>query len=219
MSLGQSASFTGINIADSYNNRLQPQEFKAASTGGNAIDISYSYIDQTTQKNAGHVNSITNNLNSSRSQTFTYDQVNRIASAGTSATTGSYCWGYQYSYDSWANLLSKAGWTPTYSACTETVVPAISVDGNNHISNLGFIYDTAGNSTTDGRYNYAWDGESQLKTANNVNYLYDGDGRRVAKVGSKLYWYGASGEILAETDASGNSRPNISTPVANELPE
>jgi len=31
----------------------------------------------------------------------------------------------------------------------------------------------------------------------------DGDGRRVSKVGSKLYWYGSAGEILAETNASG----------------
>jgi RHS repeat-associated protein len=32
---------------------------------------------------------------------------------------------------------------------------------------------------------------------------YDGDGRRVAKVGSKLYWYGANNELLAETNPSG----------------
>ncbi len=38
-----------------------------------------------------------------------------------------------------------------------------------------------------------------------MNYLYDGDGRRVAKVGSKLYWYGPGGEILAETDSAGNT--------------
>jgi RHS repeat-associated protein len=36
-----------------------------------------------------------------------------------------------------------------------------------------------------------------------VTYSYDGDGRRAAKVGSKLYWYGSGGEILAETNASG----------------
>jgi RHS repeat-associated protein len=37
-----------------------------------------------------------------------------------------------------------------------------------------------------------------------VNYTYDGDGR-VSKVGSKLYWYGSGGDILAETNASGNN--------------
>src|SRR5258707_3674204 len=35
--------------------------------------------------------------------------------------------------------------------------------------------------------------------------FYDGDGHRVSKVGSKLYWYGSGGDILAETDASGNT--------------
>src|SRR5208282_2704505 len=43
-----------------------------------------------------------------------------------------------------------------------------------------------------------------LKSAGGVNYLYDADGRRTAKVGSKLYWYGSGGEILSETDAVGN---------------
>ncbi len=61
----------------------------------------------------------------------------------------------------------------------------------------------------DGINTYTWDGESQLKTAAGVagsaNYGYDGDGRRVSKVGTKLYWYGSGGEILAETDAAGNT--------------
>jgi hypothetical protein len=35
-----------------------------------------------------------------------------------------------------------------------------------------------------------------MKTAAGFTYLYDGDGRRAAKVGSKLYWYGSGGEIL-----------------------
>jgi RHS repeat-associated protein len=45
-------------------------------------------------------------------------------------------------------------------------------------------------------------------------WYYDGDGRRVAKANAavppvpyKLYWYGSGGEILAETDGSGNN-PN-----------
>jgi RHS repeat-associated protein len=67
-------------------------------------------------------------------------------------------------------------------------------------------YDASGNTLSDGSYSYTWDGESQMKTAAGVTYAYDGDGRRVAKVGSKLYWYGSGGEILSETDASGNTQ-------------
>lgn len=153
--------------------------------------------------NAGHVYGIANNLNSSRSQTFTYDQVNRILSAGTTATTGSYCWGYQYSYDARGNLLSQAGWSPTYNSCMESTMGAVTADGNNHISAMS--YDASGNAQSDGVFSYSWDGESQMKTAGGVTYAYDGDGRRAAKVGSKLYWYGSGGEILSETDAAGNT--------------
>jgi YD repeat-containing protein len=92
MSIGQSSSFTGFNISETFNNRLEPNEIKASSSAGNAIDITYNFVDPVSTHNAGHVYGIANNLNSSRSQTFTYDQVNRILSAGTTATTGTYCW-------------------------------------------------------------------------------------------------------------------------------
>jgi RHS repeat-associated protein len=38
-----------------------------------------------------------------------------------------------------------------------------------------------------------------------TKYLYDGSGRRASKSNGKLYWYGSGGEILAETDACGNT--------------
>jgi hypothetical protein len=48
-----------------------------------------------------------------------------------------------------------------------------------------------------------------LISAAGVRYLYDGDGGRVAKLGTggqptKIYWYGSGGSILGETDGSGN---------------
>ena len=211
LSIGQNSPFTGLNIVHTYNSRLQPLQFQASSSGGNAMDISYSYSDPANNnKNAGHVFQITNNLNGNRTQSFNYDQLNRIISAGTSATTGAYCWGYQYAYDNspigsggaWGNLTAQAAWTPNYNGCSQTVMAPVNVDANNHIS--AFSYDPAGNVLGDGTYGYSWDAESQLKSAAGVNYLYDGDGRRVSKVGGKLYWYGADGEILAETDGSGN---------------
>ena len=59
-----------LNLTHTYNNRLQPSEFKASSSGGNAIDITYSFIDSVTGHNGGHVNGVTNNLDTTRSQTF-----------------------------------------------------------------------------------------------------------------------------------------------------
>jgi RHS repeat-associated protein len=206
MSIGQTSSFTGLNVNATFNNRLQPLEIKASSTAGSALDITYNFNDTidfpgTTDHNAGHVYGITNNLNSSRSQAFSYDQLNRIISAGTTVTTGTYCWGYQYSYDAWGNLLAQAGWTPTYTGCSETVMSAVTANNANQIT--GLSYDPSGNTVGDGNYSYTWNGESEMTSAAGVTYSYDGDGRRASKSNGKLYWYGSGGEILAETTASG----------------
>jgi RHS repeat-associated protein len=209
LSIGQASSFTnGLNLTHIYNSRLQPQEFKVSSTAGNAIDVTYNFVDPVTTKNAGHVNAITNNLDGTRSQSFTYDQLNRITGAltnSTYSTSPTHCWGEAYGVDPWGNLQSIAATTnSSYTGCSQESGFSKPADGNNHLS--GFSYDASGNTSSDGVYSYIWDGESQLTSGGGVNYLYDGDGRRVAKVGSKLYWYGSGGEILAETDTAGNTQ-------------
>jgi RHS repeat-associated protein len=207
LSIGQTASFTGLNLTHTYNNRLQPNEFRASSTGGSAIDISYGFVDPVTTHNAGHVYSITNNLDTTRSQNFTYDQLNRITSAlttSTHATSPAHCWGETYTLDAWANLNSIAATTNSnYTGCTQESGFATTADGNNHLP--AFSYDSSGNTQNDGTVAYTWDAESQLKSAGGVNYAYEGSGRRVSKSNGKLYWYGSGGNILAETDASGNT--------------
>jgi RHS repeat-associated protein len=80
----------------------------------------------------------------------------------------------------------------------------LTVGTNNRITTTGFNYDLAGNLTSDVTSSYAWNAESEIKTANSVNYTYDGDGNRVQKSNGKIYWYGAGTEILDESDASGN---------------
>jgi len=56
----------------------------------------------------------------------------------------------------------------------------------------------------DGAHAYAYNAESEIKSAAGVNYTYDGDGNRVEKSSGKIYWYGAGTEILDESDTSGN---------------
>ncbi len=56
----------------------------------------------------------------------------------------------------------------------------------------------------DGAHAYAYNAESEIKSAAGVNYTYDGDGNRVEKSSGKAYWYGAGTEILDESDLSGN---------------
>ena len=206
LSIGQTSTFTGLNLMHAYNSRLQPSQFKASSTGGNAIDLSYGYTDPATNKNAGHVFSITNNLDTSRSQTFSYDHLNRITgaqSSSTFATSPAHCWAESYSLDPYGNLQAIAQTTnASYSGCSQESGFSRVADANNHLG--GFTYDSSGNTSSDGTLSYVWNGESQLKSAGGTTYMYDGDGRRVAKAGGTVYWYGTEDEILAETNSTGS---------------
>jgi hypothetical protein len=92
--------------------------------------------------NNGNVAGITNNINTARSQSFTYDSLNRISTAATQATTGTYAWGLSFGYDPWANLLS--------ASVTQGSAPPLSMSalGNNRLS--GYSYDASGNMLSDG---------------------------------------------------------------------
>src|SRR4029077_8613858 len=113
LTLGSATGFTGVNLSNTYNSRLQPNEVKAWSTAGTAFDLSYCFNAWNTTTNAcsttagsnnGNVNGITNNKDGTRTQFFGYDQVNRIQTGGTISSCGANCWGLTFGYDQWANL-------------------------------------------------------------------------------------------------------------------
>ncbi len=203
---------SGIVSTFFYNSRLEPCRISVKTTGtaptqcsdtahlGNILDLTYDY--NFSVANNGNVKQITNNLNTNRTQSFTYDEMNRVKTALTQGTTGALCWGLDYSYDVYANLTTVA-LDPARPSCTWTTLNA-GISTNNRITNTGFSYDAAGNVLSDGSFSYTWDAESQLKTAAGVTYTYDGDGRHVQKSNGKLYWYGAGGEVIAESDVAGN---------------
>jgi RHS repeat-associated protein len=200
LTLGYTGSFGGIQINDTYTPRLQPNELKAWSTAGVAMDLVYGFVDSN-GKNNGNVVQVTNNKDNTRSQQFSYDQLNRILTAKTTATSGSNCWSYNFGIDVWANLNSAqpiAGYT-----CTQANL-SLSINTNNRITNTGVSYDASGNMLGDGLNTYGWDAESQIKAAAGVNYTYDGDGNRLQKSNGKIYWYGAGSQVLDESDANGN---------------
>jgi len=212
---------TGILSTLYFNNRLQICRIAVNSSGtapgtcgdgtnhGNALDYSFNFNLGTS--NNGNVMAITNNLtkNSStdRSQIFTYDALNRIATAGTVSTSGANCWGEKYGYDTWGNLLSITGNTSQYTGCSQESGFTVTVPNSNQIA--GFCYDTAGNLLAQSAPPcsspaYTFNAENQLTSTAGVTYTYDGDGKRVEKSNGKLYWYGTNPDALDETDASGN---------------
>ncbi|MCJ7501600.1 MAG: hypothetical protein MUP80_00880, partial [Acidobacteriia bacterium] len=189
---GQSGGFGGITWSASYNNRLLPTSFAATSTNGTALNLAFSYFAN------GNVSAVTNNRDTSRTQTFTYDNLDRLATGQSQATSGGNCWGHSFGYDRYANLTSIS-----VTKCSAPML-SLSVNTQNRITNSGFTYDNAGNMTSDGVSSYSWNAENRLTSTAGVTYTYDGDGRRVEKSNEKLFWYGVNGEELFETDLSGN---------------
>ena len=92
---------TGANLISTlyYDKRLQPCRISVKSSGsapascadtsnvGNVLDFAYNFSIGVADN--GNVMGITNNIDNTRSQTFTYDQVNRIVTAQTPSSCGS----------------------------------------------------------------------------------------------------------------------------------
>jgi RHS repeat-associated protein len=201
-----------------YNQRLQPCRISVRNSGtaptsctdssynGNVMDLAYNFSVGSSDN--ANVMGITNKIDATRSQTFTYDSLNRIATAAAStyATSPSHCWGESFTIDRYGNLTGVGSISSSYTGCTqENFSPSVSTS-TNRITNVGstsFTYDSSGNLTSDGTYSPSYDAEGHMISDAGVTYYYDGDGKRVRKSNGTLYWYGTSSDPLLETDGSG----------------
>ena len=150
-----------------------------------------------------------NNRDNTRTQSLTYDTLNRILSAESSGTQ----WGETFTIDAWSNLTNESG----ISGKTSHEGLNTSVGINNRLS--GFGYDAAGNTISNGSATYVYDAENRLIATAGTSYIYDGEGERVEKctegttpgtcssgATGTLYWRGTGSETLAETDLAGNEQ-------------
>ena len=153
-------TFNGIGETRSYNVLNQLTNVHA----GSGLNLTYNYPTGTDN---GKISSMYNAV-SGETVTYSYDSLNRIATAGGSG------WGEAYTFDGFGNLTTKhvtSGAGPSLS---------VPVDPNhNQIEGLGG-YDANGNTfTANAAYDvenhiYALVGESPY-----TSYAYDGQGKRV----------------------------------------
>ena len=178
-------------------------------------------LDEATGGTAdnGNVTAITNNRDNTRSQNFTYDALNRLATAQTQTAgvtiPNSNCWGLTVGYDPWGNLLSSIITGP--AGCAEPLALNVLASSKNQMTTTadqqtGYCYDAAGNlllqatcPTSNPVYAYTYNAENQLTATAGLTYTYDGDGKRVKKSNGTLYWYGGGSDALDETDAYGST--------------
>ena len=150
----------------------------------------------------GNIFAITNYRDANRSQAFTYDALNRLSSGWSSANTGAYSWGENYSIDSWGNLQTSPMGTKAHGG-------TFQLSGNVQNRPTGMTYDAAGNLMSYVSSTYTYDQENRLSSTAGISYTYDGNGERVLKSNTstgaavKRYW-SMGGNTLAEGDGSGN---------------
>jgi RHS repeat-associated protein len=222
-----SGGFGGVTETRAYNSRLEFNSIQDSSSAGTAVNLSYNYVIGSS--NNGSVGQVTNNSDSGRTQTFTYDTLNRILTAQSSATSGIDCWGEQFggtgatlADDRFSNLTTEAP-TKTGNGCFGGNL-GLSVTNNQVTAPSPIMVDPAsGNMTKDNRgFTYTYDAENRLTQANGMTngpycYTYDAFGLRVEKAHAsggacsgtvtvdKLYWRSIWGDTIVEADGSGST--------------
>lgn len=116
------------------------------------------------------------------SQSYGYDALNRLTSASEGAN-----WSRAFGYDAYGNTWVTNGTGVPIDPFTPTTQAWYNAQNRLVNAGLGIAYDSAGNQTAIGGYGRAYDGENRLKTSTiggvTTTYSYDGDGRRVTKIG------------------------------------
>jgi len=194
---GVVTGFTGIDLTDAYDKRLQPTLISAASPSQTLLSLSYAFNQGTAQApiNNGLLMTIQNNLDSNWTKAFTYDELNRVLTAQTPSSAN---YGVQFTIDPWGNLTNKTALTG------KNVVWPLSrlVNGKNQFTDA--TYDAAGNLLNDwAGHSYVYDAENRISSTGGMIYTYDGDGARVNKSSGMLYFSGTGSAPLLETDLSG----------------
>jgi len=196
---------SGIQLANSYNTRLQPLSMTATQISPSKTLFSRTYDFHSGAGDNGNLWGVVDGLDQlglnrpNGSVQYSYDALNRITSAQTSGTDcsvkpgGSKDWGNVFTVDAWGNLIGK-----TVTKCSAESLSS-SADNRNRLTAAS--YDSAGEVISKDGVAYSYDAEGRVVSAAGVSYVYDGAGERVQKPG-KLYWKGLGSTALVETDAS-----------------
>ena len=185
----------GLSIANSYD-----QQYRLTDTqAGTIYDRSFNYYA------TGHVQTITDNISTDRSQNFVYDALGRL-------TSGSGVYGTEsFTYDNIGNrlTLSAGGTSTSYNYVTGSN----KLDEVTGETSTSYSYDEAGNTLSKGEQEYGWNNNAQLTSvtidANAVGeYGYDARGLRTIQTTADettLSVYDIAGNLITETDEDGNT--------------
>ncbi|HET6979059.1 MAG TPA: RHS repeat-associated core domain-containing protein [Pyrinomonadaceae bacterium] len=179
-----------------FNSRLQSTEIGlgTTSTDSSTLRLTYSYGTTTNNGNLQSVSYLGGGL--SYTQSFGYDELNRLTTS--SESTGG--WSQTNKYDRYGNRAIDLGGGNQ----------SLYFNTSNRITNSGYTYDAAGNLTNDSTQSFGYDADNKIKSVNGVSdvYRYDGQGNRVRKnfsTGEKVRMVYSGGQLIAEYDLNTGS--------------
>jgi RHS repeat-associated protein len=175
------------------NSTLAVREYDA---DGKVTDIDSAGLKTYSYDDAFRITAIGDANNSALSQTFGYDNLDRLTSA---TVTG---FNQSWSYDANGNRLTQGGSAPSTYVVSSTSNRLSSVSG---AITRSYSYDAAGNTIDDGTATFAYDdsGRRVLTTSSGVaaTYKYNALGQRVRKtIGSvnTYFVYDEAGHLVGE---------------------
>ena len=154
---------------------------------------------------ASRIEFISQVANPSNTNSYGYDNLDRLTSAVLPSTP------YAYGYDAVGNRTSR---TAGSSTDTYTYSPS-----SNRIATVGtrsFIFDANGSTTADGLNTYAYDARGRMVQATSsigaTDYQVNALGQRIRKtnsLGDTVFHYDTRGKLIAETGPSGGLKREL----------
>lgn len=184
-----------------FDNRQLPTQIGlgSSSTDSSVLRLDYTYNTPGATSSNGNVRSQTITAPGlSVTQSYTYDQLNRLLTAQENNGAN---WKQTFTYDRYGNRNFDAGNTTPAMLGPN---PTISQANNRYSAGQGYDYDAAGNLTIDAAgHTYSYDAENRQISydAGVVTYSYDPGGKRVKKVVggvTTIYVYNFAGQLVAE---------------------
>jgi YD repeat-containing protein len=148
--------------------------------------------------------------NPANSNTYGYDNLDRLTSAVLPSTP------YAYSYDAVGNRQSRTAGsvTDTYAYSTTSNRIASITPSSGPVRN--FVFDANGSTSADGNNTYVYDTRGRMAQATSslgvTNYQINALGQRIRKTNSqtdRLFHYDIRGRLIAETDPGGGMKREL----------
>jgi RHS repeat-associated protein len=204
----------GVAAAFGYTpERLLLQSLAYSKGGTSLFSTNYWYkTDSTNCPNApagnnGQIQCITDNVDSGRSVSYTYDSLYRLTSAVTNGSANYVKWGLTWAYDRYGNRLNQ---TYTFDSPPTNSLSFANPGGAQTNRPDGMCFDANGNLTAESGTcppaapTYAYDAENRLITYSGTagTYAYDGNNLRVIKVaaGATTVYIFSGSKVIAEYD-------------------